>query len=119
MARTRDFRRTDRVAASVQKALAAPVNDLARDTIGALATVTAVELAPDLRRGTVFLSVYAEPARQEVLLAAVRAAAHELQQAVATALRMRRTPVLSFRLDDTIERGDRINRLLRSPGQEG
>ena len=53
----RDFSRTDRAVSTVRKALAEPVNALARNHGVALATITEVEVSKDLRYGTVHLSV--------------------------------------------------------------
>lgn len=116
MARRPGFNRLDRVAASVKKALAAPLNDLVRAQSGALASITEVELTSDLRRGTVHLSLYGEALDKTACMRAINARAAELQGELATALRTKRTPVLLFRLDDAIERGDRIARLLQ-PGE--
>ncbi len=114
MARRPGFSRLDRVAASVKKALAAPLNDLVRAQSGALASITEVELAPDLRRGTVYLSLYGDALDKSACLRTINASAAELQGELAVALRTKRTPVLHFRLDEAIERGDRIARLLQT-----
>ena len=117
MAHRPGFSRLDRVAASVKKALAAPLNDLVRAQAGALASITEVELAPDLRRGTVYLSLYGEALDKPACLRTINARAGELQGELALALRTKRTPVLLFRLDEAIERGDRIARLLQTGGR--
>ena len=109
----RDFTRIDRVVSTVRKALAEPISALARARGIALATVTEVEVSRDLRYGTVHLSVYGEAVQQADFLAAVRAQATALQGVLSHTLRTRHVPVLSFALDDSIERGDRINQMLR------
>jgi ribosome-binding factor A len=115
MARAREFGRLERVNASVKRVLAAPLDAAARAEAGALATITAVSVSPDLRHGTVWLSVYGGPADPDAVLRAIASRAAELQAEVATKLRLKRTPVLAFRLDDALARGDRIARLLRRP----
>lgn len=107
----REFSRLDRVASTVKKALAEPINALARAQGTPLATVTEVDLAPDLRRGTVYLSVYGDA--PDAFLRYVNERAVSLQGVLAHALRTRHVPVLSFRADHSIERGDRIARMLR------
>ena len=109
----RDFSRTDRAVSTVRKALAEPVNALARNHGVALATITEVEVSKDLRYGTVHLSVYGDEAQQQAFLAAVRAQAAALQRVLGQTLRTRNVPVLSFALDDSIARGDRIHQMLR------
>lgn len=107
-----DFNRAERVASAVRKVLGTPINELAKAHSVALATITSVELSPDLRKGVVFLSVYGDDAGRDHFLKLIDDASHDLQTVVARSLRTKRTPVLSFRIDDALERGDRINRLL-------
>ncbi len=110
---TRDFSRTDRAVSTVRKALAEPISALARARGVALVTITEVEVSSDLRYGTVHLSVYGDDAQQAEFLAAVRGQAAALQAVLGQTLRTRNVPVLSFTLDDSIARGDRINQMLR------
>ncbi len=109
----REFSRTDRAVSTVRKALAEPINALARNHGVALATITEVEVSKDLRYGTVHLSVYGDERQQEAFLAAVRGQAAALQRVLGQTLRTRNVPVLSFALDDSIARGDRIHQMLR------
>lgn len=113
----RDFKRQDRVVATMRKALAEPIAALGRARGLPLVSVTEVEVSKDLRYGTVHLSVYGDPDRQQEFLAAVRGQAAALQAVLGHTLRTRNVPVLSFALDDSLERGDRINQMLRgAPG---
>ena len=59
-----------------------------------------------------YLSVYGDDTDKGEFLGLLRATAHELQATLAQSLRTKRTPVLSFRIDDAIERSERINHLL-------
>ena len=109
----REFSRTARAVSTVRKALAEPINALARACRVALVTVTEVEVSSDLRYGTVHLSVYGDDAVQVGFLASVRGEAAALQAVLGQTLRTRNVPVLSFVLDDSIARGDRISQMLR------
>ena len=75
-------------------------------------TVTAVETSPDLRSARVFVSVLGDPERRQSTLAGLRSAHGVLQAKIARELRMKRTPTLSFHYDESVERGDRVSRLL-------
>jgi ribosome-binding factor A len=100
------------------------VNEVMREVIGdsistelddpriGFVTVTAVETSPDLRSARVFVSVLGDEASREATLAALRSAHGVLQSAVARETRMKRTPTLTFRYDETPERGARLTRLL-------
>lgn len=76
-------------------------------------TVTGAKMSPDLKEITVYVSIHAEPAERERTLEGLRAAATWLQREVARNLRLRHTPHLRFVYDESVARGDRIERLLR------
>jgi ribosome-binding factor A len=76
-------------------------------------TVTGAKMSPDLKEITVYVSIHAEPAERERTLAGLRAAATYLQREVSRNLKLRYTPHLRFVYDPSVERGDRIERLLK------
>ena len=90
---------------------AAIVDDLSDPRIG-FVTVTSVETSPDLRSAKVYVSVLGDEAAREETLAGLRASHGVLQSRIAAETRMKRTPTLSFRYDETVEQGMRISRLL-------
>jgi ribosome-binding factor A len=75
-------------------------------------TVTAVRATKDLAEATVYVSVLGSEHEQERTLAGLRAAHGVLQGAVARALGLRRTPILSFEYDPAIERGIRLTKMI-------
>lgn len=77
-------------------------------------SVTDVELSRDLRHAKVFVSIFGDVAEKENTLAALLHAQGFIRSELGRRIRLRHTPEIAFRLDDSIERGDRINRLLRS-----
>lgn len=100
------------------------VNEVLREVVGAaigsdlndpsigFVTVTSVETSPDLRTAKVFVSVLGSEEEREASLTGLRRAHGVIQSRIAAETHMKRTPTLTFRYDDTIEKGDRINRLL-------
>lgn len=100
------------------------VNEVMREVIGdsisseledpriGFVTVTAVETSPDLRSARVYVSVLGRGEQRESTLAALRSAHAVLQGAIARELRMKRTPTLTFHYDESLERGERLARLL-------
>jgi ribosome-binding factor A len=75
-------------------------------------TVTAVDTSPDLRTARVYVSVLGSEQEREQSLAGLQSAHGFLQGKIASAMRMKRTPTLTFRYDESVDRGDRISRLL-------
>ena len=75
-------------------------------------TVTGVKTSPDLRHARVYASVLGDESERASSLACRQAAHGFLQAHVAQALRLKRTPTLSFDYDESVARGMRITRLL-------
>ena len=104
--------RMRRVNEVIREVLAAAIaTDLKDPRIG-FVTVTDVDTSPDLRAARVFVSVLGTEAEREDALAGLRSAHGVLQGRIASEVRMKRTPTLSFHYDDSIERGIRLSELL-------
>jgi ribosome-binding factor A len=99
------------------------INEVLREVIGAaiaelsdprigFVTVTSVETSPDLRAAKVFVSVLGSEDEREATMTGLRSSHGVLQAKIAAETRMKRTPTLSFRYDETIEQGMRISHLL-------
>ena len=100
------------------------VNEVVREVLGAaiatelkdprigFVTVTDVDTSPDLRASRVYVSVLGSEEERERTLAGLQSSHGVLQAAINRELRLKRTPTVSFHYDESIERGDRISRLL-------
>ncbi len=82
-------------------------------------TITGAKMAPDLKEITVYVSIHADETERERTLEGLRAAAAFLQREVARNLKLRHTPHLRFVYDESVERGDRIERLLKEARTQG
>ncbi len=82
-------------------------------------TVTGVEVTTDLQQATVFVSVLGTEQEQKRTLEGLEAAHGVLQARVAHELRLRRTPVLAFAYDPTVERGVRLTQIIDELAPEG
>jgi ribosome-binding factor A len=100
-----------RVNESVRAVIAEAVSDLKDPRIG-LVTVTGVNVTPDLREGTVYVSVLGSEKKARMTLAGLESAHGVLQARVARELRLKRTPQLTFAYDETVERGVRMTKLI-------
>ncbi len=103
--------RMRRVNASVREVLSEAIGALKDPRIG-FVTITGVETSPDLRHARVFVSVLGSEKRREGTLTGLNAAHGVLQSRVATELRMKRTPQLTFEYDPSVERGVRMTQLI-------
>jgi ribosome-binding factor A len=83
-----------------------------------LVTVTDVEVTPDLRLAHVYVSVLGEDEEVQQSLAGLRHAAGFLRRELGASVSLRYLPELHFRLDESLERGLRIEQLLDSLEEE-
>ncbi len=81
-------------------------------------TVTEVKVSRDLRHVRVFVSVFGEAARQQETMAALNHAARFVRHEVFSRLRLRHSPEIVFTLDESVERGDRMARLIDEISRE-
>jgi ribosome-binding factor A len=103
--------RMRRVNESVRQVLADAVVDLKDPRIG-LVTVTGVRTSPDLRTARVYVSVLGSEKKRERSIEALTAAHGVLQARIASELRLKRTPTLTFEYDPTVEQGVRMSHLI-------
>ena len=75
-------------------------------------TVTGVRATTDLKQATVWVSVLGSDAERDRTLEGLRAAHGVLQGRVARELGLRRTPVLAFEYDPSVERGVRLTQMI-------
>jgi ribosome-binding factor A len=76
-------------------------------------TVTDVKTSPDLRHARVYVSVLGDPEAVEASLEGLRSAHGFLQGRVGSELRLKNTPALQFVHDDTAERAQRLEQILK------
>jgi ribosome-binding factor A len=100
-----------RVNEAVRQVLSEALGELKDPRIG-FVTVTGVETSPDLRQARVFVSVLGSTAKREATLRGLSAAHGVLQARIASELRLKRTPQLTFEYDPTVERGLRVSQLI-------
>ena len=103
--------RMRRVNEAVKEVLGEALPELKDPRIG-FVTITGVETSPDLRHARVFVSVLGSDQKRARSLEGLAAAHGVLQTRLARELRMKRTPLLAFEYDPTVERGVRMTKLI-------
>jgi ribosome-binding factor A len=104
--------RMRRVNEAVREVVSARLAEGIKDPRIGFVTVTSVDTSTDLRQARVYVSVLGSEEERTETLAGLESAHGVLQRAVATELRMKRTPTLQFIFDESIDRGMRITELL-------
>lgn len=107
--------RRERVAQDLRDRLGRILALRVRDPRLRLLTVTDVELSPDFGVARVFYRTPGEPSDAEHALARARPF---IRRCLAEGLPLRRVPELDFRIDRSIEHGERVEEILRELEQE-
>jgi ribosome-binding factor A len=84
-----------------------------RDPRVGMITVTSVDVSPDMSHAKVFFTILEKEKLPETL-AGLRRAAGFLRSQLAKRIKMYTTPELRFAYDESVERGDRLSRLIDS-----
>ena len=108
----KSFHRTDRVAAQLRRELGTLVHDAVRETGLPSVSVSDVEISRDLAHAKVFVTALM-PERSEEAVKGLRAMAREIRMELARAMKLRHVPELHFHYDESVDRGERIDTLLR------
>ena len=104
-------RRLVRVSESIRGVLARLVSR-ERTLEGMLLTITGVEVSPDLRHATVFISHLDGRTPDEQILHDLHALKEEWQSEINKTLHIKYTPKLHFKFDEAQKRGDRILQIM-------
>ena len=109
---SRDFKRTDRVGAELRRELGLLVHAAVRDHGLPLMSVSDVEVTRDLDWATVWITAL-QPERSVEAMKALKELAVEFRRELSRSMRLRRVPELRFKYDDSVDKGERIETLLR------
>jgi ribosome-binding factor A len=111
---TKSFHRTDRVAAQLRRDVGQIVHQAVREHGLPSVSVSDVEISRDLSHAKVFVTALL-PEQAPAAIKALKALAPELRFQLGRAVRMRHVPELHFHYDDSVDKGERIDALLREP----
>ncbi|KQX99780.1 ribosome-binding factor A [Rhodanobacter sp. Root480] len=110
---SRDFKRTDRIGAELRRELGLLVHAAVRDHGLPSVSVSDVEITRDLDWATVWVTALL-PDQGLPAVKALNQISHEIRHSLAhSGMRMRRVPELKFKYDDSVDKGERIDTLLR------
>lgn len=75
-------------------------------------TVTAVEMTADLKSAQIFISVMGTQSQKTETISSLNDASKYIRAEMNQRIKLRYSPSITFRLDDTIDRAIRIGRIL-------
>ena len=80
--------------------------------ISPMCSVVAVEVAPDLKSAKAYISVLGDEAAQESTMEGLKSSAGFIRRKLAENVNLRNTPEMTFILDQSIEYGVRMSRMI-------
>ena len=109
---TKSFHRTDRVSAQLRRDIGLIVHAAVREHGLPSMSVSDVEVSRDLAHAKVFITAL-QSERAAEAIAGLKAILPELRYQLGKQVKMRHVPELHFHYDDSVDRGERIDALLR------
>jgi len=106
--------RTDKVASVLKRTAANPINRIASELSAGMATVTSVKISSDLQFAKIYISVFGGKITPAAFLRELDNRKGEIRKAIASEIRLRYTPDISFFIDDTLDQMEHIQKLLDS-----
>jgi ribosome-binding factor A len=106
-------RRTEQINSLLREEISSVISrDLKDPRLSAMVSITDVDTSPDLGRATVFVSLLGAEDEADETFAALRSAAPYIHHQLRERLSLRKVPAISFRRDESIERGARLSRMI-------
>lgn len=112
MPSSKSFHRTDRVSAQLRRELGKIVHEAVREHGLPSVSVSDVEISRDLAHAKVFVTAL-QPERSLEAVKDLKELAPNLRYQLGKAMKLRHVPELHFHYDDSVDRGESIDNLLR------
>ena len=101
-----------RINGEVQRELSNIIRELKDPRVGRMTSVTAVEVTPDLKYCKAYISVLGNDETKAETLAGLKSAAGFIRRELARTVNLRNTPEIKFIMDESIEYGMRMSKLI-------
>ncbi|MBS0571434.1 MAG: 30S ribosome-binding factor RbfA [Proteobacteria bacterium] len=106
------FTRSDRLSAELRRLVGTLVHAAVREHALPSMSVSDVECSKDFDVATIYVTALL-PDQAPEGVKALKAMARDLRRQLSKIMRVRRVPELRFKYDDSVDRGERIESLLR------
>ncbi|EIT85122.1 ribosome-binding factor A [Fictibacillus macauensis ZFHKF-1] len=104
--------RSNRIGEQMKKELGDIIGRKLKDPRIGFVTVTGVEVTGDLQQATVYISVFGNDDQKEQTLRGLAKASGFIRTEIGKRIRLRKTPEISFKFDESIAYGSKIESLL-------
>mgnify|MGYP001499106437 CR=1 FL=1 len=104
--------RPNRVAEQMKKELSDIISRRLKDPRVGFVTVTDVQVTGDLQQAKVYITVLGDEDTKQETLTALEKAKGFIRSEIGSRIRLRKTPEIFFEFDESIEYGNRIEKLI-------
>lgn len=106
-------KRSEKVAEAIHELVCALLVKEIKDPRIGFATITGVQLSDDLHFAKIFFSVVGDEEQRKATEKGLNSARGFIRKEMGKAFRMKYIPDIIFKYDESIDKGDRIERLLK------
>ena len=111
--------RPGRIGEEIRRVISAMMlTELKDPRISSLVSIMAVDVTEDYSYATVYVSVYGSDEEKEKTLKAFRSGAGFIQHEIGKQIKIRHVPKLIFKIDNTIEYGMHISKIIHDIGKD-
>jgi ribosome-binding factor A len=108
----REFKRTDRVGAELQRELSALIRSDLGDNRYTMVTLQEVRVVRDFSHATVYFTILGDQLDRRATMKELNHAASYLRHELGRRMRLRTVPQLHFQYDESVERGAALSELI-------
>lgn len=113
------FNRSSRLSEEIRREISTIIqNELKDPRIPMLTSITRVDVTKDLRYAKVYVSVFGDDEKKNKCIEGLRSASGFIRKEVGNRIKARFTPELIFEVDQSIEHGMHISKLLEEMNKE-
>lgn len=114
-----EFSRNERIAEEIKKGISEIIGTNLKDPrVKGLVSITRVKVTKDLSHATIFLSFYCDEIEKEAAFDAIQSAKGFIKRELASKIRIKYMPDISFKIDESIEYGIHISKVLEEIKQQ-
>ena len=111
--------RPERLAEAIKKEVSDLLREELKDPRIGFVTITSVEVSKDLRYANIYASVLGDSAGQKATIEVLQKAQGFVRGELGRRIRLRYTPEITFKLDQSISRGSKLIALMEEVKEKG
>lgn len=108
--------RSVRVGELIKRELASILSTLGQSYSEHLITVTEVRTSRDLRHANVWVSIFCDPDKRKKSVERLQNSSRRFRHLLSQRIRLKRIPEIRFELDETLDKAELIDSILKSEG---